>query len=126
MLATQVTVFLQPAPGADAKSIPPAAEAFSLGGDVERVEAAGHVEIDKPGLRATGEKLSYTASDRRYVLTGDARNPPRAVDARGTTTGAALVFNSCDDSVEALSAAGQPVRTESRVRNEGKKEKEKR
>jgi lipopolysaccharide export system protein LptA len=123
--ASQATVFLQQT----AKTYGTAAareEAPSLAGGIQRVEAKGRVEIDKPGLRATGERLLYTAADRRYVLSGDSRNPPRAVDARGTTTGAALVFNSCDDSVEALSAAGQPVRTESRVRNDDKKEKDKR
>jgi len=89
------------------------------------------VEFDQPGLRATGERLVYTASDRVALLTGDAKSPPRAVDAQGTTTGAVLRFqSSCDGSgggrVEAVAAPGQPVHTDAEVGNDGKKEKGKR
>jgi len=89
------------------------------------------VELDKPGLRATGERLVYTASDRVALLTGDEKAPPKAVDAQGTTTGAALRFqSSCDGSgggsVEAIAAPGQPVQTDAQVSNDGKKEKGKR
>jgi lipopolysaccharide export system protein LptA len=98
----------------------------SLGGDLERVVATGHVELDKPGMHATGERLTYTASDRLVLLTGDEKNPPRAVGAQGTTTGAALRFNSCDGSVEAVGAPGQRVLTDAQISNEGKKDKGKR
>ena len=112
-----------------------AAAVPSLTGRLERVVAAGHVDILQPGLRATGERLVYTANDQVFLLTGDSKNPPRAADAKGTTTGAALRFHSsCDDSggvsVEALSAVpGEPaqrVQTETRVSDDEKKEKGKR
>jgi lipopolysaccharide export system protein LptA len=103
-----------------------------LAGDLDRVVASGHVRLDKPGIRATGERLVYTASDRVFLLTGSSTNPPRAVDAQGTTTGAALRFQSVCGSVdggrvEALGSvpgeAGQTVHTDVRITNEGKKEK---
>ena len=98
----------------------------SLSGNLDHVVATGHVELDKPGMHATGERLTYTASDRIALLTGDAQNPPKAVGAQGTTTGAALRFNSCDGSVEAVGAPGQRVLTDAQVSGEGKKEKGKR
>jgi lipopolysaccharide export system protein LptA len=105
----------------------------ALNGSLERMIATGHVDIAQPGLHATGERLVYTADDRVSLLTGDAKNPPNAVDARGTTTtGVALRFrDSCDDSggatVEALGSLpgipSQRVRTDSRVTSDAKKEK---
>ena len=37
---------------------------------VERIVAEGQVIIQQPNRRATGEKLVYTASDGKFVLTG--------------------------------------------------------
>jgi lipopolysaccharide export system protein LptA len=112
--------------GAPAPAVP------SLTGlHLERIVATGQVDIQQPGLRATGERLLYTASDEVFLLTGD----PQATDSNGTTTGAALRFHSsCADgggvSVEALSAIpGEPaqrVQTKTRVNNDEKKEKGKR
>jgi lipopolysaccharide export system protein LptA len=100
----------------------------SLAGDLDRVVATDHVELDKPGLKATGARLVYTASDRVALLTGDKDAPPKAVDAQGTTTGPELRFqSSCDGTgggtVEVLGAPGQRVRTEARISEDGKKEK---
>ena len=63
----------------------------------------------------------YTASDALFMLTGDGKAMPRLVDsARGTITGAVLLFHTGDNSVvvsngtpEATgAAAGQKVRIE--------------
>jgi len=63
-------------------------------------KATGHVVVTQPGRKGVGEKLVYTADDGRYVLTGSPGDPPRIEDAaKGTTTGATLIFNSQDDSV---------------------------
>ena len=51
-----------------------------MGGGVERVVATGHIEIDQPGRRATGERVVYTASDGMFVMTGTAAAPPQVVD----------------------------------------------
>jgi lipopolysaccharide export system protein LptA len=102
---------------------------------LERVVTTGHVDIQQPGLHATGERLVYTASDQVFLLTGDSKTPPLATDAKGTTSGAALRFHSsCDDSggvsVEALSAvpgeAARRVETDTRVSDDEKNEKGKR
>jgi lipopolysaccharide export system protein LptA len=139
--ANQGTVYLKPQDAAGqtavqtaGKALPaatpaePLAAAPSLTGSVERVVATGDVEIDQPGMHATGARLVYTASDQVSVLTGTASVPPKAVGQQGTTTGAALRFHSGDNSVEALgSVAGEPsqrVRTESKISGEGKKEKD--
>ncbi len=68
---------------------------------IDKIIAKGNVVLTQPGRKGEGERLVYTAADGRYVLTGTAANPPRISDAaRGTTTGAALIFNDQDDSVE--------------------------
>lgn len=68
---------------------------------IEKIVASGHVLLTQPGRKGEGEQLVYTSADGRYVLTGTAANPPYVADAvKGTTTGAALIFNDQDDSVE--------------------------
>jgi lipopolysaccharide export system protein LptA len=135
MRANQATAYLEQTGASDqgagktARGGGPATP--SLAGNLDRVVADGHIDVERPGLQATGERLVYTASDRVFLLTGDKNNPPKATDAQGTTTGAALRFNSCDDSgggsVEALGAVpGGPVQrahSESRVSSDKKKEK---
>jgi lipopolysaccharide export system protein LptA len=70
------------------------------GGQVDRVIATGHVEVQEGARRGTGEKLVYTAEDQKFVLTGTATSMPRVTDpVRGTVTGASLIFNNRDDSV---------------------------
>ena len=94
----------------------------SIGGSVERMVATGHIDMQQPGRRATGEQLVYTASDGTYVLTGTTAALPKVMDdQRGTVTGTSLRFHSGDDNVVVSnggeSGAGQRVRTETRVKN---------
>jgi lipopolysaccharide export system protein LptA len=123
-----------PANGEAATNGAPAPAVLTLAGlQLERVVAAGHVDIQQPAFRATGERLVYTVGDQVFLLTGDGKTPPRAIDAKGTTTTAAALrfHSSCDDSgdvtVEALSAVpGEPaqrVQTDTRVGNDEKKQK---
>jgi len=83
--------------------------------------AAGKVDVEQPGLHATGERLEYTASEGLYLLTGTSSAQPRVTDAQGSTTGAVFEFHAGDCSVEALSAlpgekpTGQRVRTDTTV-----------
>jgi lipopolysaccharide export system protein LptA len=68
---------------------------------IDHLVATGRVSITQPGRKGEGEKLVYTADDGKYVLTGKPEKLPRLWDSvHGTTTGAALLFNSQDDSVE--------------------------
>jgi lipopolysaccharide export system protein LptA len=114
--AAQATAFLQP----EAKGIAASAQASpQFAGKVERMIATGQIQIDQPGLRATGGRLVYTAADGLFVLTGDGKSPPKLVDSEcGTITGAALQFHTGDESVEVTSVepggaeSGQRVRAE--------------
>ncbi len=93
-----------------------------MGGSVERIVASGHIEMQQPGRRATGEQLVYTASDGMFVLTGTAAVLPKVVDdLQGTVVGTSLRFHVGDENVVVSnggeSGAGQRVRTETRVKN---------
>jgi lipopolysaccharide export system protein LptA len=128
--AAQATGYLQQ--GSAAPQPTGGAAVPSLAGSLERVVASGHVDVEKPGLQAAGDRLVYTASDRVFLLTGNKDAAAKAVDAQGTTTAAALrLQNSCDGgvSVEALGEVpgvpAQRVRTEARVSSDRKKEKAK-
>jgi lipopolysaccharide export system protein LptA len=93
-----------------------------MAGSVERMVVSGHVDMEQPGRRATGEQLMYTASDGLFVLTGTPTVLPKVTDdQRGTVTGTSLRFHSGDDNIVVSnggeSGAGQRVRTETRVKN---------
>jgi lipopolysaccharide export system protein LptA len=92
-----------------------------MGGSVERVVVSGHIEMEQPGRRATGDQVVYTASDGMFVLTGTPAVLPKVVDdQRGTVTGTSLRFHAGDENVVVSnggSGAGQKVRTETRVKN---------
>lgn len=101
-------IFLMPAAAAGQK-------AGTQRSQVERVVATGHVSLTQPGRRGDGAKLVYTAANGHYVLTGSPQRPPRLWDrVHGTTTGAALLFNSQNDSVEVSGGRSSAV-TETRA-----------
>ncbi len=80
---------------------------------VDKIIAEGHVEIQQPTRRATGEKLVYTAVDGKFTLTG---GPPSIFDAeRGKITGDSLTFFSRDDKVVAESGNSSPTVTRTRI-----------
>jgi lipopolysaccharide export system protein LptA len=93
-----------------------------MAGSVERMVVSGHVDMEQPGRRASGEQLVYTASDGLFVLTGTPTVLPKVTDdQRGTVTGTSLRFHSGDDNVVVSNGgengAGHRVRTETRVKN---------
>jgi lipopolysaccharide export system protein LptA len=80
---------------------------------VDRVVAQGHVLVLQPNRRAEGEKLVYTTSDDKFVLTG---GPPSIFDAeQGKVTGVSLTFFRADDRVLVEGEASTPVVTQTRV-----------
>ena len=82
---------------------------------VSKIVARGAVELEQPGRKGTGEELTYTAADGKFVLTGTSTAPPRLTDqVRGTVTGNALIFNDRDDSVVVSGGASKAV-TQTRV-----------
>ena len=121
MRGQQAVVYLQAATANAAKTTGSASGGF-MGGNVEKVVASGHIEMQQPGRRASGEQVVYTASDGMFVLTGTSAVLPKVVDdQRGTVTGTTLRFHAGDENVvisnEGESGAGQRVRTETRVKN---------
>lgn len=80
--------------------------------EVERVTASGDVAVSSEGRQGAGAKLVYSSLTGEYALTGTPAEPPRLTDpARGTVTGAALIFNSRNDSVS-IEGRGRETRTE--------------
>jgi lipopolysaccharide export system protein LptA len=89
---------------AEVKLLPAGAHTGNASGQanatVDRLTAQGHVVVDWPDRRGTGEKLVYLSEDSTFTLTGTSALPPRITDQeRGTVTGSALIFHSRDDSV---------------------------
>jgi lipopolysaccharide export system protein LptA len=82
---------------------------------VSKIVARGAVELQQPGRKGTGDQLTYTAADGKFLLTGTSTAPPRLIDqVRGTVTGNALIFNDRDDSVVVSGGASKAV-TQTRV-----------
>ncbi len=80
------------------------------GSRVERIVARGAVELLQPGRKGTGEELTYTAADSKFMLTGTSSAPPRlSDDVRGSVTGTSLIFNDRDDSVIVSGGASKAV-----------------
>jgi lipopolysaccharide export system protein LptA len=103
-------VYFSPAPAQ-----PPGKTPEPQGSQVSKIVARGGVELQQPGRKGTGEDLTYTAEDGKFVLTGTSATPPRLADqVRGTVTGAALIFNDRDDSVVVSGGASKAV-TQTRV-----------
>ena len=79
---------------------------------VDRLTASGHVTLTSQGRQGTGEQLVYSSQTDEYVLSGTVADPPKMTDpARGTVTGASLIFNSRDDSVS-IEGGGRKTVTE--------------
>lgn len=84
-------------------------------GSLDRMIADGGIELDQQGRKGTGERLVYTASDGRFVLSGRTGDPARMTDAqRGTVTGSSLIFTNRGGSVEVDGGTGRAV-TETQV-----------
>jgi lipopolysaccharide export system protein LptA len=80
---------------------------------VDHIVASGRVVIQQQNRRATGEKLVYTVSDGKFVLTG---GPPSIFDAEhGQITGDSLTFFSRDDRVLVESINASPTVTQTRI-----------
>ena len=107
-------VYFSPTPAA-AKSSPPPGAQGSQNSQVSKIVARGGVQLEQPGRKGTGEELTYTASDGKFLLTGTTASPPRLTDqVRGTVTGDALIFNDRDGSVVVSGGASKAV-TQTRV-----------
>jgi lipopolysaccharide export system protein LptA len=105
--ADTMDVFLMP------RSQTSASQPIAASGRLDRMIAQGNVQIIQPDRRAQGQRLVYTASDDKFVLTG---GPPSIFDAEhGKITGVSLTFFRADDRVLVEGKASTPVVTQTRV-----------
>jgi lipopolysaccharide export system protein LptA len=80
---------------------------------LDRIVASGAVVITEPNRRATGEQLTYTASDDKFVLTG---GPPCIFDAEhGKITAVSLTLFRRDGRVVVEGDSKSPAVTETQV-----------
>ena len=105
--------FTATAETADAYLIPrdqtPVSQQLATPSRLDHMVAEGNVVIQQPGRKAEGQKLVYTASDDKFVLTGGS---PSIFDAeQGKITGVSLTFFRHDDRVLVEGQAGSPVVT---------------
>ena len=80
---------------------------------LDKIVASGSVVITEPSRRATGDELTYTASDDKFVLTG---GPPSIFDAEhGKITAVSLTLFRRDGRVVVEGDKGSPAVTETKV-----------
>ena len=94
-------------------SVAPAPHAPAPQSKLDKIIASGSVVITEPNRRATGENLTYTASDDKFVLTG---GPPSIFDAEhGKITAVSLTLFRRDGRVVVEGDKGSPAVTETKV-----------
>ena len=82
-------------------------------GKLERIVAEGTILISQPSRKASGDRLVYTASDDKFVLTGKS---PSIFDANhGNITGVSLTLFGRDGRVLVEGSDKSPALTQSRV-----------
>jgi lipopolysaccharide export system protein LptA len=107
LTAQQMTVFLRSRSESQTGAGP------ATPGQVERIVAEGKVVITQPARHATGDRLVYTASEDKFVLTGGI---PSIFDAeRGKITGDSLTFYRHDDRVLVEGKETSPTVTRTQV-----------
>ncbi|MHB8301731.1 MAG: LptA/OstA family protein [Acidobacteriaceae bacterium] len=97
MFATRADIFFSDAPPSIAAEKNPSSAPSDKQpqATVQRIVAMENVRLVQPGRHASGVRLVYTAADGLFVLTGDAGQQPKVVDAeRGTVIGPVLTFAS--------------------------------
>jgi len=82
-------------------------------GQLDRLVAQGKVVVQEPGRKATGDQLTYTVADDKFVLSG---GTPSIFDAeRGKIRGDSLTFFRRDDRVLVEGKDSSPTVTQTRV-----------
>jgi lipopolysaccharide export system protein LptA len=88
-------------------------QSLSGAGKLDKIVAQEQVVITQPDRRASGDLLTYTAADDKFVLTG---GPPSIFDAEhGKITGVSLTFFRHDDRVLVEGNNSSPTVTQTRV-----------
>jgi lipopolysaccharide export system protein LptA len=88
-------------------------QALAGSGKIDRIIASGHVVITQPARTATGDRLVYTSSDDKFVLSG---GPPSIFDAeQGKISGVSLTLFRHDGRVLVEGSTKSPTVTQTRV-----------
>ena len=110
LTAERVDAFLLPRSEQGSTRLPSGAS------QLNRAVGSGAVELQQPGRNAKGEKLVYTSTESKYVLTGTKAKLPTLSDvAHGNVTGDSLTFYSRDDRVVIGSASSARTVTQTHV-----------
>jgi lipopolysaccharide export system protein LptA len=111
--ANQMDVFLTASTGVNAVPTASVQRPDSMPARLDKIVATGSVVITEPTRRGTGEQLTYTASDDKFVLTG---GPPSIFDAeQGKITGVSLTLFRHDDRVVVEGNGSSPAVTHTRM-----------
>jgi lipopolysaccharide export system protein LptA len=79
------------------------------------------MEQQNPVRKVTGQRLIYTASEGKFVMTGEPGKPPSIFDAeRGNITGDSLTFYTHDDRVQIGSSESSRTVTRTRIKDKSK------
>jgi lipopolysaccharide export system protein LptA len=105
--AAQMDVYLKPPEQQSSNQV------SATPGNIDHIIARNQVVITQPGRRASGEQLTYTAAEDKFVLTG---GPPSIFDAEhGKVTGVSLTFFRADVRVLVEGNNSHPTVTQTRV-----------
>ncbi|HXP16100.1 MAG TPA: LptA/OstA family protein [Terriglobales bacterium] len=105
--ADEMDVFLQ------ARVQPSPNDALAESRNIDHILASEHVVITQPGRKAAGNRLAYTSSDDKFVLSGGS---PSIFDAEhGKITGVSLTLFRHDDRVLVEGNNTSPTVTHTRV-----------
>ena len=105
--SSQMDVFFAPAKSTEGQT------ASGTPAKLEKIIASGTVIVTEPTRRATGDKLTYTSADDKFVLTG---GPPSIFDAeRGKVTGVSLTLYRHDDRVVVDGSSSLPAVSRTQV-----------
>lgn len=109
LTSNQMDVFFAPPAGEGQRPVVPQSPTAKL----DKIVATGSVLISQPDRRGNGERLVYTASDDKFVLTG---GPPSIFDAEhGKVTGVSLTLFRHDDRVVVEGDSSSPAVTQTKV-----------
>ena len=85
--------------------------------ELERVEAYGTVRVKEGNRTATGTRLTYTAKDDRYVMTGDVGNPVVVIEQKDgdctETVGSHLEFRRAVEGISMKGMSSTPCKAKS-------------
>ena len=125
IMSNQMEVFLTPTQDVGRGASPPVLgqgagnpaaapkSASAVPASLEKIVATGRVVITEPNRRGSGETLTYTTADDKFVLSG---GPPSIFDAEhGKITGVSLTLYRRDDRVVVEGDSSSPAVTQTQV-----------